>query len=170
MAKSKLSAIVYIDGINFYYGQVKDSLHKWLDLTKPFNTVLGEGSKLVKIENFTARVQPAERDQHDNIRHNTCFRAFETHFGPFLRHKVLDENPNPPPNKIEIFKAEERGSDISLALYVLKDTCANAYDCAVIVSDDLDLVAALKLVQGKYKKAIEPITPGVPKRNPSWRL
>ena len=93
MAKSKLSAIVYIDGINFYYGQVKDSPHKWLDLTKPFNTVLGEGSKLVMIEYFTARVQPAERDQHDNIRHDTCFRAFETHFGFFLRHKALDENP-----------------------------------------------------------------------------
>ena len=143
MAKSKLRTIVYIDGFNFYYGQLKDSRHKWLDLTKLFKTVLGEENELVKVKYFTARVQPTERDPQVNIRQDTYFRALEvycpeveTHFGHFLRHKVFAENANPPPNKIEIFKTEEKGSDVNLALHVLNDAWANAYDCAVIVSND----------------------------------
>lgn len=177
MSKSKLRTIVYIDGFNFYYGQLKDSHHKWLDLTKLFKTVLGDENELVKIKYFTARVQPTERDPQVNIRQDTYFRALEahcpeveTHFGHFLRHKVFAENANPPPNKIEIFKTEEKGSDVNLALHVLNDAWANAYDCAVIVSNDSDLAMALQLVKEQHKKVIGLVTPGAPKRKPSWQL
>lgn len=177
MAKSKLRTIVYIDGFNFYYGQLKDSHHKWLNLTKLFKTVLGEENELVKIKYFTARVQPTERDPQVNIRQDTYFRALEvycpeveTHFGHFLRHKVFSENANPPPNKIEIFKTEEKGSDVNLALHVLNDAWANAYDCAVIVSNDSDLATALQLVKEQHKKVIGLVTPGAPQRKPSWQL
>lgn len=177
MAKSKLRTIVYIDGFNFYYGQLKDSPYKWLDLTKLFKTVLGEENELVKIKYFTARVQPTERDPQVNIRQDTYFRALEaccpeveTHFGHFLRHKIFAENANPPPNKIEIFKTEEKGSDVNLALHVLNDAWANAYDCAVVVSNDSDLATALQMVKEQHKKVIGLITPGAPKRNPSWQL
>lgn len=177
MAKSKLRTIVYIDGFNFYYGQLKDSPYKWLDLTKLFKTILGDENNLIKIKYFTARVQPTDRDPQVNIRQDTYFRALEahcpeveTHFGHFLRHKVFAENANPPPNKIEIFKTEEKGSDVNLALHVLNDAWADAYDCAVIVSNDSDLAAALRMVKEQHKKVIGLITPGAPKRNPSWQL
>jgi uncharacterized LabA/DUF88 family protein len=177
VAKSKLRTIVYIDGFNFYYGQLKDSRHKWLNLTKLFKTVLGEENELVKLRYFTARVQPTERDPQVNIRQDTYFRALEvlcpeveTHFGHFLRHKVFAENANPPPNKIEIFKTEEKGSDVNLALHVLNDAWANAYDCAVIVSNDADLATALQLVKEQHKKVIGLVTPGAPQRKPSWQL
>jgi uncharacterized LabA/DUF88 family protein len=177
VAKYKLRTIVYIDGFNFYYGQLKDSRHKWLNLTKLFKTVLGEENELVKLKYFTARVQPTERDPQVNIRQDTYFRALEvycpeveTHFGHFLRHKVFAENANPPPNKIEIFKTEEKGSDVNLALHVLNDAWANAYDCAVIVSNDSDLATALQLVKVQHKKVIGLVTPGAPQRKPSWQL
>ena len=177
MANSRLRTIVYIDGFNFYYGQLKDSPYKWLDLTKLFNTVLGDKNNLVKIKYFTARVQPTERDPQINNRQDTYFRALEahcpgveTHFGHFLRHKVFAENANPPPNKIEIFKTEEKGSDVNLALHALNDAWTNAYDCAVIVSNDSDLAMALQLVKEQHNKVIGLITPGAPKRNPSWQL
>jgi uncharacterized LabA/DUF88 family protein len=177
VANSRLRTIVYIDGFNFYYGQLKDSPYKWLDLTKIFNTGLGDKNNLVKIKYFTARVQPTERDPQINNRQDTYFRALEahcpaveTHFGHFLRHKVFAENANPPPNKIEIFKTEEKGSDVNLALHALNDAWANAYDCAVIVSNDSDLAMALQLVKEQHNKVIGLITPGAPKRNPSWQL
>jgi uncharacterized LabA/DUF88 family protein len=177
VSKSRLRTIVYIDGFNFYYGQLKDSPYKWLDLTKLFNAVLGEQNHLVKIKYFTARVQPTEHDPQVNIRQDTYFRALEaccpeveTHFGHFLRHKVYAENANPPPNKVEIFKTEEKGSDVNLALHVLNDAWSNAYDCAVIVSNDSDLATALQLVKEQHKKVIGLVTPGAPKRKPSWQL
>ncbi|MES2585667.1 MAG: NYN domain-containing protein [Pseudomonadota bacterium] len=177
MAKSKLRTIVYIDGFNFYYGQLKDGPYKWLDLTKLFKAVLGEENHLVRIKYFTARVQPTDRDPQVNIRQDTYFRALNTHcpeveihFGHFLRHKVFAENANPPPNKLQIFKTEEKGSDVNLALHVLNDAWADAYDCAVIVSNDSDLATALKLVKEQHKKVLGLITPGAPKRNTSWQL
>lgn len=177
MTKPILRTIVYIDGFNFYYGQLKNSAHKWLNLTNLFKTVLGEENELVKIKYFTARVQPTERDPQVNTRQDTYFRALkahcpevEIHLGHFLRHKVFAENANPPPNKVEIFKNEEKGSDVNLALLVLNDAWANAYDCAVVVSNDSDLATALKLVKEQHKKIIGLITPGAPKRKPSWQL
>jgi hypothetical protein len=174
---SKLRTIVYIDGFNFYYGQLKDSAYKWLDLTKLFKAILGEENHVVKIKYFTARVQPTDRDPQVNIRQDTYFRALqaycpevEIHFGHFLRHKIFAENANPPPNRIEIFKTEEKGSDVNLALHVLNDAWANSYDCAVVVSNDSDLATALQLVKDQHRKVIGLVTPGAPKRKPSWQL
>ena len=154
MAKPKLRTIVYIDGFNFYYGQLKDSRHKWLNLTKLFKMILGEQNELVKIKSFTARVQPTDRDPQVNIRQDTYFRALEAHcpevevhLGHFLRHRVFAKNANPPPNTVSIFKTEEKGSNVNLALHVLNDAWANIYDCAVIVSNDSDLATALRMVK-----------------------
>ncbi len=176
MFKSKLRTIVYIDGFNFYYGQLKDSPYKWLNLSKLFKTILGKENELIKIKYFTARVQPTERDPQVNTRQDTYFRALEAycpeveiHFGHFLRHRVFAENANPPPNKIEIFKTEEKGSDVNLALHVLNDAWANTYDCAIIVSNDSDLATALLMIK-EQNKVIGLITPGSPKRKPSWQL
>lgn len=177
MAKSKLNTIVYIDGFNFYYGQLKNSPYKWLDLTKLFQTILGKENELIKIKYFTARVHPTERDPQINIRQDTYFRALESycpeveiHLGHFLRHKVFAENANPPPNKIEILKTEEKGSDVNLAINLLNDAWLNAFDCAVIVSNDSDLATAVQLVKDQNKKVIGLVTPGAPKRSPSWQL
>ena len=177
VAKSKLRTNVYVDGFNFYYGQVKDSPYKWLNPVELFKTVLGEENELIKIKYFTAKVQPTDRDPQINTRQDTYFRALKaycpevkTYFGHFLRHKVYAENANPPPNKIEIIKTEEKGSDVNLALHLLNDAWSNQYDCAVIVSNDSDLASALQLVKEEHNKVIGLITPGAPKRSPSWQL
>jgi uncharacterized LabA/DUF88 family protein len=175
--QSKLRTIVYVDGFNFYYGQLKDRSHKWINLSELFKSVLGDQNKLVKIKYFTARVQPTDQDPQIHIRQATYFRALgrccpdvEIYFGHFLRHKVFAENANPPPKRVEIFKTEEKGSDVNLALHILNDAWLDAYDCAVIVSNDSDLSTALQLVKEQHKKVIGLITPGAPKRNPSWQL
>lgn len=48
MGKLPYRTIVYIDGFNFYYGQVRDSPWKWLDPVSLFQKVLGTENKLVK--------------------------------------------------------------------------------------------------------------------------
>ncbi len=177
VSKSKLRTTVYIDGFNFYYGQLKNTPFKWLNLEEFFKKTLGTENELTKIKFFTARVQPTNRDPQINIRQDTYLRALgvccpvvEVHFGHFLRHKIYAENANPPPSTLEIFKTEEKGSDVNLALHLLNDAWANAYDCAVIVSNDSDLSTALKMVKEKHDKVLGLITPGAPKRKPSWQL
>jgi hypothetical protein len=39
------------------------------------------------------------------------------------------ENATPPPDTVEVWKNEEKGSDVNLALHVLNDAWLDAYDC-----------------------------------------
>lgn len=40
---------------------------------------------------------------------------------------------------VDIIKTEEKGSDVNLAVHLLNDGWLDAYDCAVVVSNDSDL-------------------------------
>lgn len=168
---------VYIDGFNFYYGTVRGTAWKWLDLGLLFQKALGPQNKINKIKYFTARVQPSASDPGVNVRQDTYLRALTTqcsevelYFGHFLRHRVRMEHVNPPPATVEVWKNEEKGSDVNLALHLLNDAWHDTYDCAVIVSNDSDLAEALRLVKARHRKVIGLITPGAPTRKTSKQL
>ena len=151
MPKPPYRTIVYVDGFNFYYGAVKGTSWKWLDPAALFQKVMGSQNTLVKLKYFTARVQPTPNDPDVNVRQDTYLRALqahcplvELHYGHSLRHEVRMEHANPPPQSVSVWKNEEKGSDVNLALHVLNDAWQDAYDCAVIVSNDSDLAEGVK--------------------------
>ncbi len=80
------------------------------------------------------------------------------------------ESANPPPPTSEVWKTEEKGSDVNLALQVLNDAWLDAYDCAVVVSNDSDLAESLRLVKAQHGKVIGIVTPGAPVRKTSRQL
>lgn len=177
MPKAPHRTIVYIDGFNFYYGAIKGSQWKWLDPVQLFQKVLGAQNKIIKIKYFTARVQSTPNDPDVNVRQDTYLRALkahcplvELHYGHFLRHQIRMENAKPPPATVEVWKTEEKGSDVNLALHVLNDAWLDSYDCAVIVSNDSDLADSLRLVKEQHKKVIGLVTPGAPTRKTSRQL
>jgi hypothetical protein len=174
--KPPLRTIVYIDGFNFYYGELRGTPWKWLDPAALFGHVLGPQNTLVKVKYFTARVQAAPSNPNVHVRQDAYIRALaancplvEVHYGHFLRHNVRMEHANPPPATVAVWKTEEKGSDVNLALRVLNDAWLNAYDCAVIVSNDSDLASSLQMVKAQ-NKVIGLVTPGAPTRKTSWEL
>jgi hypothetical protein len=55
-----MKTIVYVDGFNLFYGCLKHSDDKWLDLIKLFNRILNEQdptAEIVKIKFFTADIR-----------------------------------------------------------------------------------------------------------------
>ena len=169
--------IVYVDGFNFYYGAVRGTPWKWLDPVALFLRVLGPQNALLTVKYFTARVRPSPHDPDVNVRQDAYLRALEAHcplvelhFGHFLRHRVSMESANPPPPTSEVWKTEEKGSDVNLALQVLNDAWLDAYDCAVVVSNDSDLAESLRLVKAQHGKLIGIVTPGAPVRKTSRQL
>jgi uncharacterized LabA/DUF88 family protein len=46
---------------------------------------------------------------------------------------------------VEVIKTEEKGSDVNLAIHLLHDAYQSRYECAVIVSGDSDLLAAVQI-------------------------
>jgi NYN domain len=176
-AAKKLRTIVYIDGYNFYYGAVRHTPWKWVDPVALFQKVLGPQNDLIKVKVYTARVQPTPHDPNVNVRQDAYLRAVqahcplvEFHFGHFLRHKVVMEHAAPPPSRVTVWKNEEKGSDVNLAVHLLNDAWRNAFDCAVIVSNDSDLMESLRLARTEHKKLIGLVTPGAPQRKTSREL
>lgn len=156
---------VYIDGFNLYYGELKGTSYKWLDLQRFFSNLMGPRHEVTRIKYFTARVIPTQADPQINNRQDAYFQALEAfcplveiYLGHFLRHSVTARNVNPPPDMVRVWKTEEKGSDVNLAVHVLNDAWLNAYQCAVIVSNDSDLAASLKMVkqQGKLIGLVTP--------------
>jgi hypothetical protein len=99
MPKPPYRTIVYVDGFNFYYGEVRGTSWKWLDPAALFQKVLGPQNKLEKVKYFTARVQPSPRDPDVNVRQDAYLRALqahcrlvELHFEHFLRHRISMES------------------------------------------------------------------------------
>lgn len=177
MNEKRLRTIVYIDGFNFYYGLLKGTPYKWLDLQVLFRRVLSERNHVVAIKYFTARVQPSPANPRVHTRQDTYLKALAVHcpkveimFGHFLRHQIRMENADPPPNTVSVWKNEEKGSDVNLALQLLNDAWQDAYDCGVVVSNDSDLAEAMRLVKAQHGKVLGLITPGAPVRKTSTQL
>ena len=175
--KHRHRTIVYIDGFNFYYGAIRGTQYKWLDPVSLFQKLLGNQNDLIKVRYFTARVQPSASDPNIHVRQDAYLRAMQAHcpliqlhYGHFLRHSVRMLNVNPPPNTVEVWKTEEKGSDVNLALHLLNDAWLNEYDCGVVVSNDSDLAESMSLVKAQTGKLLGLVTPGAPNRKTSKEL
>jgi len=166
MNKQPHRTIVYVDGFNFYYGALRGSKYKWIDLERFFQNVLGEANEVVGVKYFTAKVSANKSDPEIHHRQEAYLRALkkqcpkvETILGHFLRNKVKAENAKPPPEIVQVWKKEEKGSDVNLAVHLLNDAWKNEYDCAVVVSNDSDLAESMKLAK-LHDKVIGLVTPG----------
>jgi len=163
-----MKTIVYIDGLNFYYGCTKNTEYKWLDLKKFSQKVLGKNNQITKIKLFSAMVKPTANDPDVHIRQNAYLRALqsyipeiEIHFGHFLEHQVSMPLVRPEGKKrfAYVVKREEKGSDVNLAVHFLNDAWLDEYECGVIISNDSDLVEAVKLVRQQTDKKIGVVSP-----------
>lgn len=149
----KLETNVYVDGFNLYYGCVKGTPYRWLNLSK-LCTMLLPGYRINHIRYFTSLVTPTLNDPQKLQRQLTFIRALETipnlsvHYGYFMTHPVWRPLTNPPkegPTMVEVLDTKEKGSDVSLATYLLVDGFKKDYQLAVVMSDDSDLVEPIKL-------------------------
>ena len=171
---------VYIDGFNFYYGALQGQPWKWLDMEKFCRNLLLPRHQLNTIKYFTARVHRYRSDPGQAERQNTYLRALKHHcprveilYGHFLRHMKTSRLVTPLNGRhaVEVWNTEEKGSDVNLAVHLLNDAWLDAYDCAVVVTNDSDIAGGMKLVKQYRRRALgfaPPLLNG--KRKPSQEL
>ena len=147
--------IVYIDGLNFYYGAVRGTPYEWLDLEALCRRLLPLDN-IVKIRYFTARVSDRQDNPQQAARQGAYLRALATlplleiHYGHFVQRKVRLPPAHPAPEgprTIEVIKTEEKGSDVNLAAYLLRDAFMGHCGTAVVVSNDSDLREAVRIAR-----------------------
>ena len=84
---------VYVDGFNLYYGALKGTPYKWLDLVDLARRLLPAGHLVDRVNYFTARVSGvsdpgAPARQHAYLRALRTFPEIRMHFGSFLAKAV----------------------------------------------------------------------------------
>jgi len=163
------NTIVYVDGFNLYYGLVKGTPYKWLDLEALCRRVLPlEHHRVIKIKYFTALVTPRPDDPQTAIRQQLYLRALRTSpiieiiLGHFLVHPVRLPLAIPPATgqrTVEVLRSEEKGSDVNIASHLLCDAFDNAFEAAVLISNDSDLVLPIQIVREKFGRVVGVLNP-----------
>jgi uncharacterized LabA/DUF88 family protein len=165
---------VYIDGFNLYYGCFRGparpgwSAYKWLDLERLCDLLLPRNA-VAAVKYYTADVHNRPPDNHQADRQGAYLSALATlarvHIikGRFLskvvRMRECSAAGGPLGNVVSVLRTEEKGSDVNLAVDLLFDAMLGQYDCAVVVSNDSDLLAAIQKVRGHFQKPVGIINP-----------
>lgn len=170
---SMLKVNVYIDGFNLFYGSLKDSPYRWLDL-ESLAAKLVRRDQLNRVRYFTAMI--TARPGHPNavLRQQIYLRAIATrpgvsvHLGHFLVSHPVMRLLHPPPPRAQVIRTEEKGSDVNLATHLLVDAFDQDFEKAIIVSNDSDLCEPIAVVRNKFNLPVEVINPNHP--SPSQAL
>lgn len=168
-------AIVYVDGFNLYYGALKGTPYRWLDIYALCKKLLPR-DEIVAIKYFTAHVKDRPGHEGQAARQLAYFRALETipcltiHLGHFLTHAQTMAVVNPSkrgPKFCQVWRTEEKGSDVNLASHLIFDGFRARYDLAVVVTNDSDLKEPIRIVREELKAPVGVLNPH---KNRSWAL
>jgi hypothetical protein len=165
-----MRANVYVDGFNLYYGSLKGkgTSYKWLDLETLCRKYLIPSNPVNRIRYFTARVSARPGDLDAPVRQETYLRALATipsltiHLGHFQQTRVRMPLVNPAPGgpaTVEVYKTEEKGSDVNLATWLLLDAFNKDSDLAVVISNDSDLEEPIRAVMQDLRVPVGLLNP-----------
>ncbi len=155
---------IYVDGFNLYYGAVKGTPYRWLNIAEMCSLLLPR-DQILQIKYFTALVNPRRSDPDQRSRQETFLRALATIpnlsivYGFFLTHEIMMPLAPPARGYQKVIKTEEKGSDVNLATHLLIDGFDDAYELAVIVSNDSDLLEPIKVVTQRLGKPVGILNP-----------
>lgn len=159
-----MKTTIYIDGFNLYYGCIKDTPYRWLNLAEMCRLLLPK-DEIQRIKYFTAEVSARPNDLDKPLRQHIYWRALRTIpnleiiKGSFLSHDVIMALSPPAKGYATVIKTEEKGSDVNLATHLLVDAFHNDFELAVVVSNDSDLLAPIQVVTREFCKPVGLLNP-----------
>lgn len=169
---------VYIDGFNLYYGALKGTPYKWLDVKALFKAILRPENELLKIKYYTARVSARPDNPDAPTRQDFYLQALEAHIpeleithGHFIQKPVkmrlVEKMRFRHSMYVRVLKSEEKGSDVNLSVHLVNDAWNNCYDCAIVCSNDGDMAEAMRIVRRERHKSVVLVVPGDPVTRPA---
>lgn len=164
---------IYVDGYNFYYGCLKRTPYKWLNLDHLFKKILQ--STLLEIDGLPAKFEPAgqfvnfftapilpkfaraddsvkcQADYHIALKQylKDSMEIIEGRYDsiPARAHRHINGTQPAASEVVEIWKLEEKKSDVALAIRAYGDALKGEIDHAVLASNDTDLVPAMEAIR-----------------------
>jgi uncharacterized LabA/DUF88 family protein len=145
---------VYIDGFNLYYGCLKGTPYRWLNVWKLSERLLPQ-HEIHRVRYFTAKITAREQDPNQPQRQECYLRALQSigvtvHLGHYLSHPVTMRLAKPVAGVspyVRVVKTEEKGSDVNIASFLLLDGFKQDFEQAVVISNDSDLLTPITMVR-----------------------
>jgi len=162
---------VHVDGFNLYYRALKSTPFKWLNLEALCRFLL-PGHEINSIKYYTAHVTARPYDPDEPTRQQTYLRALRTLpnvsviLGTFLTNEVWAMQVGKP-ERVRVFKTEEKGSDVNLASLLIHDGYRKDYEQAVVITNDSDLCEPVRIVKEELHLPVGILNPS---RFPNPRL
>lgn len=162
-SEHKPKTAVFIDGFNFYYGALRNSPYKWLDPSALCKLLL-PNHEITSIKYFTALVSARPGDLDQPVRQQTYIRALETIpnleviYGYFLTHQVSMYRADGQ-GYVSVLKTEEKGSDVNIASHLINDGHKEAYEGAVLITNDSDLTEPVRIVTQELSLPVGVLNP-----------
>lgn len=148
-------AHVYVDGFNLFYGSLKGTPFKWLNLEALCCRML-PGDQVERIHYYTASVRArptkpnAASNQQVYLRALRTIPAVSITLGHFLTHSVrLPLTGSNPPKSVWVDRTEEKGSDVNIAAHLLRDAFLRRFEVAVLITNDSDLAEPVRIVRSE---------------------
>ena len=144
---------VYIDGFNLYYGLRSKGWRRyyWLNPHRLAEKLLRPGQELAIVRYFTAPLSPSiglggrSKRQRIYLEALATLPNLHTHFGYYITkerrcHQCRATWEDP----------EEKMTDVNIAVEMLGDAQDDAFDRAIIISGDGDLVGPVTAINHRY--------------------
>lgn len=167
-----MKTIVYIDGYNLFYGCLKHSTDKWLDLYALFSNRIVRAqhpsSEPITLKFFTADIKAkvASNGQDAQLAQQAYHRALEQLYpdqiciikGYYALDKARLLAYQKPPDKtarVDVWKLEEKQTDVNIALEAYRDAAKMHAEQLVFVSNDTDLAPALAAINKDFGERVK---------------
>ncbi|RKR76382.1 NYN domain-containing protein [Frondihabitans australicus] len=155
---------VYVDGFNLYNGLLRESDYRWLNPVELFDRIFVDYEvNLVRFFTAVLKGKASPGDPGIVARQMVYLRALatierlQTHLGRFevraSRYRRRFREPSES-EMVDVWRPEEKGSDVNLATYLVRDAFLDTADVYVIVSNDSDLETPIRLVATELGKRV----------------
>ncbi len=157
-----MRTLVFVDGYNLYYGLVRRSTYKWLDLFKLFQErLLLPEAELVEVRYYTAPVLGSLCDDPQSPQRQRQYlqalRKLYPNQVTVLEGKLVKSTPvlrlaetiaaDPSLTKAKVITLTEKKTDVNIASDMLSAAFLGQCEQVVLCSNDSDMEGALKAIR-----------------------
>lgn len=167
-----MKTIIYVDGYNLFYGCLKHSRDKWLDIYKLFFEQIlipqNPQTKLISVKYFTAdiRAKVSPRGQIAWTAQQSYLRALQTLYpqkisiikGYYSLEKaklLVYQQPPDQERRLDVWKLEEKQTDVNIALEAYRDASKGDAEQLVFVTSDSDIAPVLEAIQEDFSDILK---------------
>ncbi|MBW1855589.1 MAG: NYN domain-containing protein [Deltaproteobacteria bacterium] len=144
------NVMFFIDGFNVYHSlKSKSKYHKylWLNYRSIAERFKKKGDTISKIYYFSAY---ATWKPHSMKRHRKLMDALKSKGVDVILGKFKKKDRYCKICGASFIAREEKQTDVNIAIYLFKEAYKNNYDTAFIMTNDTDLIPAIKMVKSEF--------------------